>query len=188
MVLKKSKSSKIAKVIEAMKKKAVAGISGNEAPSVVPDTQPIKVDAVVGVTHCKQPPLSPLVEPLRKRQREVRVPVPSPVPPRALDIRSDFLHNYFEHVDDVAIKDLINQCLFQAINANTELKVKEPEVDWGWINDVYPDEGDEDEEGEEDANRPIDDLSPPRVETKVFADIHPISSKGQGAAGDRSTD
>ncbi|KDP25913.1 hypothetical protein JCGZ_22984 [Jatropha curcas] len=48
--------------------------------------------------------------------------------------------------------------------------------------------GDEDEKGEEDVNRPVDDSSPPRVETEVSTNIHPVSSEGRGAAGDGSTD
>ncbi|KDP46448.1 hypothetical protein JCGZ_12931 [Jatropha curcas] len=239
MAPKKYKSFKMAKVIKAMKKKVVAGISGKEGPSVVLDTQPIEVDTAVGVTHSELPPSSPPVEPLRKRQREVPIHVPSHVPPRALDIRSYFLHkygvtcnlwedepsrevahhclfptdaSYFEHLDDItklkigytkmkvkkshmedalkgvevtmreqepehkaeiATQDadvdrlreenwkLLNKnkelesraCLSLRINILTELKAKEPEVDWGWIYDVYPDEGDEDEEGDEDTNR-----------------------------------
>ncbi|KDP31627.1 hypothetical protein JCGZ_14852 [Jatropha curcas] len=113
MAPKKSKSSKMAKVAEAMKKKAATEGSGKEVPSVVPDTQPTGVDTSTGAPQSKLPPLSPtkygancsLQEegPSREISRNCLFPI---------DTR------YYDHLDDVAMRDLLNQCLFQAINAN----------------------------------------------------------------------
>ncbi|KDP26989.1 hypothetical protein JCGZ_22181 [Jatropha curcas] len=146
---KKSKSSKMAKVAKAMKKKTVVEGWRKEVPFEVPGTQPVDVDITVKVTPFKLPPSSPTVEPPRKMQRETNVPALPHIPPthsRSLDIQGYFMHEdgancslqddgprreisrnclfptdsrYYKHLDDVATRDLLNQCLFQAMNANS---------------------------------------------------------------------
>ncbi|KDP22007.1 hypothetical protein JCGZ_03112 [Jatropha curcas] len=91
MAPKKSKSTKMAKVTEAIKKKAAAKGSGKDVPSVVPDTQLIGIDTSTGATQSELPPLSPTAEPPRKRQREAPIPTPPPVPLMPLDIRGYFM-------------------------------------------------------------------------------------------------
>ncbi|KDP30429.1 hypothetical protein JCGZ_16668 [Jatropha curcas] len=68
MAPKKSKSFKMAKVAETMKKKANAGSLRKDVPSVVFDAQSIEVDTVAEVTRSELPPSSPMVESLRKRR------------------------------------------------------------------------------------------------------------------------
>ncbi|KDP39781.1 hypothetical protein JCGZ_04940 [Jatropha curcas] len=82
------------------------------------------------------------------------------------------------------MEDLVKVCLSLRANILTELKARHPEVDWSWVNDVYPDREDEKDEDvvgdtlSQGCN--VDDSLPPRVDTKVSADIHPIFSKGRG--------
>ncbi|KDP31514.1 hypothetical protein JCGZ_15359 [Jatropha curcas] len=116
MVPKKSNSSNMAKVAEAINKKIVAEGSGKEVPSEVLGTQLAEVDTIARVTPSKIPPSSSIVEPPKKRQRETNDDGPS----REITRNCLFCANshYDEHLDDVATRNLFNQCLFQAVKAN----------------------------------------------------------------------
>ncbi|KDP36491.1 hypothetical protein JCGZ_09499 [Jatropha curcas] len=261
---KKMKSSKKAKVAEAMKKKARGEGLEKEVPLVVLDHQLSEAEAIFGASHSELPPSSPLPKPRRKRQREVPILVPPPLPSRALDIQSYFIHKYRANCslqEDGPSLEMAHHCLvpLDALNANnmnfaritklkggyTEMEVKMNEMedvlksaevalreqearhkadidaldaeleklkeenqdflaknkdfegkdkhleeDWDWVNGLYLDRDDEDEEERDvggdvhSQDRHDNDSSPLRVDTKVSADIHPISSKGRGTAND----
>ncbi|KDP23834.1 hypothetical protein JCGZ_27123 [Jatropha curcas] len=83
MAPKKTKSSKMAKVAEAMKKQAAADSLGKEVPPTVPNPQPTKTEAILGGSHSKPTHLSPTTEPYWKGRREESILGPPPMPPRA---------------------------------------------------------------------------------------------------------
>ncbi|KDP30363.1 hypothetical protein JCGZ_17092 [Jatropha curcas] len=152
---------------------------------------------------------------------------------------------FFDTMDDLTRKDFINQCLFQALNANninfsqitklkgsyTKMEVKKNEMEdalksveaamreqkaqhkleiatcyaklerlkeenWdflGWVNEIYPDGDDEDDEGgdaeetggdtlPQDPN--VDGSPSQQADTEVLADIHFISSKERSTTRD----
>ncbi|KDP24239.1 hypothetical protein JCGZ_26644 [Jatropha curcas] len=144
---KKAKGSKFSKVAELMRKKSDAGNSKKRVPSVTNDPQVTELGPTLETPHNKHTPTSPPTELSRKRPRESSILVPPPLlrAGEPLDIRSYFMSRYgancslqcdatshemarhclfpadarfFECMDDLARKDIINQCLFQALNAN----------------------------------------------------------------------
>ncbi|KDP27454.1 hypothetical protein JCGZ_19815 [Jatropha curcas] len=80
-------------------------------------------------------------------------------------------------------EDLAKACLSLRKNVLTEPQTRHPDLTWSWVNDIYPDE----DEGEEDVkgdnivqDRKAGGSPPPRIGIDVSADIHPISFEGQG--------
>ncbi|KDP34319.1 hypothetical protein JCGZ_12667 [Jatropha curcas] len=76
MAPKKVKGTKMAKVAEAMKKKALAESSNLGVPLVVLEPQPVDGGAIADLAYTEHTSESPSTEPSRKRLREVSVPAP----------------------------------------------------------------------------------------------------------------
>ncbi|KDP39756.1 hypothetical protein JCGZ_02776 [Jatropha curcas] len=89
MAPKKVKASEMLKIAEVMKKKAKAESFNKGMPLVILDPPTVDAGAASESAHVKHGPLSPLIEPSRKRPCEVKVLVPSPPPLKlgeALDV------------------------------------------------------------------------------------------------------
>ncbi|KDP38302.1 hypothetical protein JCGZ_05188 [Jatropha curcas] len=96
MASKKVKVSKMSKVAEAMKRKVEVEASDKGVPLMILDPQSIKGGAASEFTQANHTPISSSIESSKKR-------------PNA---------HQFECMDDLAKRDFVNQCLFQALNAN----------------------------------------------------------------------
>ncbi|KDP35381.1 hypothetical protein JCGZ_10365 [Jatropha curcas] len=84
--------------------------------------------------------------------------------------------------------DLVKTCLSLRANILSELKTRNPEADWSWVNEIYTDEVEEDEKdkGAKETrgdtllqSLSVEDLPSQSEGNEVAADIHAISAKGQ---------
>ncbi|KDP30093.1 hypothetical protein JCGZ_18597 [Jatropha curcas] len=85
MAPKKVKASEMLKIAEVMKKKAKAESFNKGMPLVILDPPTVDAVAASESAHVKHGPLSPPIEPSRKRPCEVKFLVPSPPPLKAIN-------------------------------------------------------------------------------------------------------
>ncbi|KDP27302.1 hypothetical protein JCGZ_20290 [Jatropha curcas] len=183
MAPKKSKSSKMAKVAEVMKRKVVTESAEKEAPSVAINANSVNFTRITKLNgdctemEVKKNKMEDTVKSAEVLMKEQEAQHKADITAWEVDIDKRKGENW----------GLLNR------NKDLESKMKEMENklqklrdEKGWINDVYPDGGDENEEEEGNVDRLVDYSSLLRVDTKVSADIHPISSEGRGAAEDGS--
>ncbi|KDP37383.1 hypothetical protein JCGZ_08568 [Jatropha curcas] len=120
--------------------------------------------------RCELTPISTPAKPSRKRQREVSASIPPPPSQEDRPNREMAWHclfptdvRYFETMDDLEgsiAEDLTKACLSLKANILTKLKARNSEENWSWVNEIYPDDDDEEEDELAISDLEVGDLPP----------------------------